>query len=89
MITVELVLSVGTLSCGRYDVYHSYDMEIQSYDDDVDCDNINNLLIQQDEHINYAELRLRVSGIPHDGFLIGTFKKIKLKNKGSRWALSD
>lgn len=94
MITVQLVLRVGNLVRGAFREHDSFDMGIMEFHSDVACENINELLnVAADPIGDYAELRLQVSGGPRDGFLIGSFRRVKLKTKGSnnqyRWIVVD
>ena len=95
MINIQLVLSTGVIgeNSGRFEINDEYDMTIANFKSDVQCDNVNDLLrglslINDD----LAELRLKVEGIDHDGFLVASFKRTKVKTKhGSeiRWVVTD
>lgn len=95
MILVNLTLRVGHLAHGSFHESDSYDLEIWESDSDVACENVNGFLNTAIDPIHdFAELRLHVSPTgPKDGYLIGSFKKIKLKTKNSsnkyRWIVVD
>ena len=91
MINTRLLLKIGELKRGgKLSVHDTVDFEIQDYKSDVSCDSINDWLVYQSfDASNYAELRVHFSGIKHDGFLIGTFKKIKMKSGKTRWIVAD
>lgn len=91
MITVYLRLDIGELEKGKLKFYDSIDLEINDFNDDVNCDSVNFLLgdYNDDPNVKYAELKVHVSGCHKDGYLIGSFKKIKIKNKGYKWILVD
>jgi hypothetical protein len=87
MITTSLVLEIGHFKKGKYIKWDAFDLEIHTFDNDVECDNLNDLLSGDYEGCNYAELRVYTTGMPF-GFLVGTFKRVKLKNNQYRWVLS-
>lgn len=92
MFEVTLRLKMGSLKSGRFSEWDTVDFEIETFQDDVACDNVNNWLnVQADPICDYAELRVRCTGVPHEGFLIASFKKIKLKSKNNpyRWIVVD
>ena len=86
---------MGTLKDnGKLSEWDSVDLQIDDFSDDVTCDNVNHWLnVQADPICDYAELRVRTTGAKHPGFLIASFKKIKLKTKNShnkyRWIVVD
>lgn len=89
MITVCLRLNVGVLEKGKLQFFDSTDLEIKNFREDIACDNVNSLLKDYNNYsdVKYAELRMHASGCHKDGYLIGSFKKIKLKNKGFKWII--
>ena len=94
MINAYLTLRVGNLDRGSFSEYDSYDLEIADYSDEHSAENINHFLnVAADPVCKYAELRLHISGHNHNGFLIGSFRQVKLKTKGShnkyRWIVVD
>jgi hypothetical protein len=95
MINIQPFLKVGVMKGGRFKTTDTYDFVIVHVDDPNLVDSANEILRAHPiESDNYAELKLGVPGvtsdafIPHDGFVLATFKKIKLKGKGHRWILS-
>jgi hypothetical protein len=90
MITVNLVLKMGTMRKGQYTEWDYIEMEFEQPGDPDACDNLNDWLnTHADPICNYAELKLQSNTLKHDGFLLGTFRKVKLKDKGYRWILTD
>jgi len=91
MLGVNLVLSIGVLK-GSFQAHESYDLDFNSADDPYDTDNVNTLLASSDDLYDYAELRFTWTGLRHNGFLVGSFKKIKTNTKDGRryrWILTD
>lgn len=90
MITVTPVIHIGNLVDGEFIELESYDMEIQNWSDPFMVDSLNEILNNVAVRtLKYAELRLHITGTPHDaGFLLGSFQKVKLKGKGYKWQLT-
>lgn len=85
MFTVKLVVSVGKIVKGQFHEADSYDLEVDHYNDPYMSDNVNDILnVVSDPAFNYAQLRMHVSGMQHNGFLVATFNKSK-----SNWILGD
>jgi hypothetical protein len=91
MIATYIVLHVGALNKrGAFEEIDAIELAFREASNPVDCDNINDCMNSYyDDDINYAELRVECNTVTHAGFLIGTFKKIKLKDKGHKWILAD
>lgn len=93
MVNVGLNLRMGHFKSGHFTEWDNVDFEIDDPLDDVRCDNLNDWLnTNADPICTYAELRLCINVINHDGFLIGSFRKIKVKTKDGqklRWILTD
>jgi hypothetical protein len=89
MINIQLTLRVGKCLRGSLKEHDSYDFEVHDNDDYPACDNINDFLNTISDPISdYAELMLQVNGSRYSKFLIGSFKKLKIKNK-YQWIVTD
>lgn len=89
MIHIDLVLSVGKLEDGIFHEHESWNFAIRDTEESWDVDSVNSILNNcTSAGDKYAELRLHVTGVEH-GFLVGSFKKIKLKNQGYHWMVVD
>lgn len=90
MININLVLKLGIMKKnGFYTEFDSVNFKFKSISELHACDNVNDWLNTNiDKAYNYAELVLCSNTLKHSGFLIGTFKKIKLKNRGYKWIVS-
>ena len=90
MINSTVVLKIGTIKRGKFKVNDTIDFLVSNYQSDVACDSVNAWLVNQALDVcNYAELRIYSEGFKHDGFLIGTFKRVKMKSGKTRWIVSD
>jgi hypothetical protein len=80
MITVTLTLVLGQLKAGKFVAWDSVDMEIINFNKEHACENINHILADFTDkgNLNYAELRFHVTGVEHEGFLIGSFRRMKI-----------
>jgi len=90
MITVRPFLRVGNLKApgmGGFVIRDSYDFVIKNCRDPYAVDNVNSILHSTHSDNNYAELRLYVTGNPFEGFLLGSFQKIKVGKK-YKWVLT-
>ena len=88
MITTKLVLSVGHFDGKKFHAYDDYDLEIQDYNKSYACENCNDILNGHLDREDYAELRLVISTVKHEGFLIATFKRLPQIGRGQMWLLS-
>lgn len=87
MITTTLTLAIGSLVKKKFVLWDSIDMEILDFSK-ASVENVNDLLRDFISEGNYAELRFHVTGVEHEGFLIGSFRRIKTKNRGYQWQLT-
>ena len=92
MIDVRLHLSMGHFEGNSFVEWDNVDFEVYNHEDDVGCDNLNDWLnTHADPICTYAELRVKSSVLKHSGFLIGSFKKTKVKTRDGheeRWVLT-
>lgn len=87
MFSVEVVLEVGVMKDGDFQNVDDYTFEIFTFDYPDQCDNVNDILSGHTKDAsNYARLRMFVTGQPF-GFLISSFKRVKLKNGNVRWTV--
>lgn len=87
MVTIEIVLEVGIMKDGEFQNVDDYTFEIFTFDYPDHCDNVNDILSgHTKDQSNYARLKMYVTGQPL-GFLISSFKRIKLKGGKVRWTV--
>lgn len=79
MITVQMVLMVGSMKHGVFESYDEYDLE-----DDEDVNSILNVV--SDPIHDRAVLSLHVTGWPDKGRTIASFKKVRVKTKSGNLA---
>jgi hypothetical protein len=90
MLAVSLSLEVGNLVDGEFQFWDSFTIETHGTEEH-DCESVNNLLSNPTcDEMNYAQLMFTYSlnNTMHN-YLVGSFKRINLKNKGSKWILTD
>lgn len=95
MFEFQVWLELFTTEKGRHKHHDDVEFLISDPNDDVAVDNVNDWLnVQADSICDYAELRVGITGMAmaHKGFLIASFKRIKLKTKDSanpyRWIVT-
>ena len=89
MIVLSLNLEVGNLIAGEFNFFDSFTLETHG-EEECDCETVNDILSNSScDEANYARLMFSysVNDTIHS-YLLGSFKRIKLKNKGSRWILT-
>lgn len=90
MLVVSLVLEVGNLVDGEFQFYDSFTLETHGTEEH-DCESVNDLLSNSScDEANYAQLMFTYSlNNTMHSYLVGSFRRIKLKNRGSKWILTD
>ncbi len=89
MLVVGLILEVGSIKDGPFIAGDSFDMSITG-PDEWDCDSINSLLTDSlPDDYDYAQLKFFYNGHEDHGFLVASFRRIRLKGKGHKWVLTD
>lgn len=90
MLAVSLQLEVGSLVDGEFIFMDSFTVETHG-DEEWECESVNDLLSNSScDGASYARLMFTYSlNNSIHSYLVGSFKRINLKNKGSKWILTD
>jgi hypothetical protein len=90
MLALSLVLKVGNLVDGDFQSLDHFCIETRG-PEEHDCESVNDLLSHSScDGFSYAQLMLThvFNNMMHN-YLVASFKRIHLKNKGSKWILTD
>lgn len=90
MLNVGLRLEVGWLRGSKFVLQDAFDFELHG-PEKWNCDNINNLLggIYSNDEPNYAQLFFYYYAGKQRKFLVGSFRRVRLKNGDESWALTE